>query len=165
MKFRMLAAALALGTVALTGCTDNKEEKPIVATYDLSDQGNQKYLADNALKPGVTRRPSGLQYRVIKSGTGKGVTSGEDMVTVTYRGSLINGKVFDQTPPGQTATFPAGGLIQGWVEALQMMKEGDEWELVIPADIGYGARGAGGVIPPNQTLVFTMTLVSVAPAH
>jgi FKBP-type peptidyl-prolyl cis-trans isomerase FklB len=83
------------------------------------------------------------------------------MVTVTYKGWLINGKVFDQTPPGQTATFPAGRLIPGWVEALSLMKEGDEWQLVIPSDLGYGARGAGADIPPNQTLVFDMKLVAV----
>jgi FKBP-type peptidyl-prolyl cis-trans isomerase FklB len=113
------------------------------------------------MKHGVIRRPSGLQYRVIKAGTGQPVTSGDDMVTVTYRGALINGRVFDQTPPGQTASFPAGRLIAGWVEALSLMKEGDEWELVIPSELGYGARGAGADIPPNQTLVFTLSLVKV----
>jgi FKBP-type peptidyl-prolyl cis-trans isomerase len=69
--------------------------------------------------------------------------------------------VFDQTDPGQSATFPAGALIPGWVEALQLMKEGDEWEIVIPSDLGYGPAGAGGVIPPNQTLVFNMALLKV----
>ena len=75
----------------------------------------------------------------------------------------MDGKVFDQTPPGQTATFPAGRLIPGWVEALRMMHEGDEWQLVIPADLAYGAQGAGNAIGPNQTLVFNMTLISVQP--
>ncbi len=162
MKFGILAVALVFGAVTLAGCN---EEKPVMATYDLSAQANQKYLTDNALKPGVVRQPSGLQYRVIKAGSGKRVAHETDMVTLTYRGQLIDGKVFDQTQPGQTATFPAGRLIPGWVEALSLMKEGDEWELVIPAEIGYGAQGAGGVIPPNQTLVFTMTLISVAPAQ
>ena len=110
-------------------------------------QPTQKFLADNAAKDGVTKRPSGLQYRVLQAGNGKSVTSGNDMVTVTYKGWLINGKVFDQTQPGQTANFPAGRLIPGWVEALSLMKEGDEWQLVIPSDLGYGARGAGADIP------------------
>lgn len=134
------------------------------ASYDLSASSNQKYLKDNAAKKGVVTLPSGLQYRVIKSGHGASPKSGEDVVTVTYKGWLITGKVFDQTPAGQTAQFPAGHLIPGWVEALQRMKEGDAWELTIPASIGYGARGAGNDIPPNQTLVFDMELIKVTPA-
>ena len=87
------------------------------------------------------------------------------MVAVSYKGWLINGKVFDQTPASQTRTFPAGGLIPGWVEALSLMKEGDEWQLVIPSDLGYGPDGVGnGAIPGGQTLVFDMKLVSVTPA-
>jgi FKBP-type peptidyl-prolyl cis-trans isomerase len=129
---------------------------------DLSPESNQQFLADNAKRPGVMMLPSGLQYRVIKSGNGKSPTP-NDIVTVTYRGWLINGMVFDETPPGKTATFPAGQLIPGWVEALQKMKEGDEWELVIPANLGYGEAGAPGAIPPNQTLVFDMALLKVEP--
>jgi FKBP-type peptidyl-prolyl cis-trans isomerase len=133
-------------------------------SYDLTPESNAKFLADYKAKPGVMARPSGLLYRVLKSGTGAGVKSGEDMVTVTYKGSLIDGKVFDQTGPGETATFPAGMLIPGWVEALGLMKEGDAWEIVIPSELGYGAQGAGGDIPPNQTLVFQMELLHVDPA-
>lgn len=129
---------------------------------DLSPESNQQFLTENTKRPGVTTLPDGLQYRVIKSGNGKSPTP-NDLVTVTYRGQLINGMVFDQTQPGKTATFPAGQLIPGWVEALQKMKEGDEWELVIPANLGYGESGAGGVIPPNQTLVFDMALLKVEP--
>ncbi len=159
MKFKILISLLAaLGVLALGGCGEKKQ--PMTA-YDLTAQANQKFLSENMLKHGVIRRPSGLQYRIIKSGSGEPVRSGDDLVSVLYRGSLINGRVFDQTPPGQTATFPAGRLIAGWVEALSLMKEGDEWELVIPSELGYGERGAGGDIPPNQTLVFTLTLVSV----
>lgn len=73
--------------------------------------------------------------------------------------------MFDQTKDGSPASFPAGHLIPGWVEALSMMKEGDEWELAIPSSLGYGEEGAGGVIPPNQTLVFRMTLLKVQPAQ
>jgi FKBP-type peptidyl-prolyl cis-trans isomerase len=133
-------------------------------SYDLTPESNTKFLADYKAKPGVVVRPSGLEYRVLKSGTGESVKSGDDMVTVTYKGSLINGKVFDQTGPGETATFPAGMLIPGWVEALSLMKEGDAWEIVIPSNLGYGEQGAGGDIPPNQTLVFQMELLRVEPA-
>jgi FKBP-type peptidyl-prolyl cis-trans isomerase len=98
---------------------------------------------------------------VIVSGHGRQVQSPADIVTVTYKGWTIDGHVFDRTDHGQTASFPAGGLIPGWVEALRMMHAGDEWQLVIPAELGYGAEGAGADIPPNQTLVFTMQLISV----
>ena len=87
------------------------------------------------------------------------------MVTVNYKGWLINGKVFDQTQPGADRDFPAGQLIPGWVEALSLMKEGDSWELVMPSDLGYGPQGAGKDIPADQTLVFDMTLVKVTPAR
>jgi FKBP-type peptidyl-prolyl cis-trans isomerase FklB len=161
MRKTVLAAlaAAALGTMLLNACGQEKEK--MAHTYTLSDESNQEFLADNAAKDGVVKRPSGLQYRVLHAGNGKSVTSGDDMVSVTYKGWLINGKVFDQTAPGQVATFPAGRLIPGWVEALSLMKEGDEWQIVIPSNLGYGARGAGNDIPPNQTLVFDMKLVKV----
>jgi len=130
---------------------------------DISPESNKKYLEDNAKRAGVKVTPDGLQIRVIKAGTGKMPTAPTDNVTVTYKGSLITGQVFDQTMDGMPATFPAGQLIPGWVEALQMMKEGDEWELVIPSSLGYGEAGAGGVIPPNQTLIFQMALLKVEP--
>ena len=160
--------SLALLSVALlcapTLACAQKTEAP-KAKYDLSAASNQKFLADNAARPGVFKTADGLQYRVLKAGHGKSPQSGADMVTVSYKGWLINGKVFDQTQKGQTAVFPAGQLIPGWVEALSLMKEGDSWELVLPSDLGYGADGAGNDIPPNQTLVFDMTLVKVAPAQ
>lgn len=125
---------------------------------DLSAQANQAFLAANAAKAGVTVRPSGLQYRVLKSGSGPSPKA-TDKVTVSYKGRLIDGTVFDQTKPGETTEFVAGRLIPGWVEALSVMKAGDEWELVIPSNLAYGERGAGGgAIPPNQTLVFELQL-------
>jgi FKBP-type peptidyl-prolyl cis-trans isomerase FklB len=153
---RIFFACAIAAAVSLAGCGQKAE------AYDLSLASNAKYLVDNKAKPGVKTFADGLQYRIIKSGSGKPVKSPADTVTVIYKGWTIDGKVFDQTPSGQTASFPAGGLIPGWVEALRHMKEGDEWELVIPADLGYGARGAGNAIGPNQTLVFDMTLVSVS---
>jgi len=129
----------------------------------LSPDANAAYLAANATKPGTVTRPSGLQYSIIKNGFGKrpAVT---DQVTVTYSGMLINGKVFDATEEMTPATFVVNKLITGWTEALSLMREGDKWHLVIPANLAYGARGAGdGLIPPNQTLVFDMELISVSP--
>jgi FKBP-type peptidyl-prolyl cis-trans isomerase FklB len=162
-KIFMAFATIAFSTVMLTACNQEKEKMAQEHHANpLDDAANQKFLADNAAKDGVVKRPSGLQYRVLQTGSGKSVTNGNDMVTVTYKGWLINGKVFDQTQPGKTATFPAGRLIPGWVEALSLMKEGDEWQLVIPSDLGYGARGAGADIPPNQTLVFDMKLIAVS---
>ncbi len=164
MRRSTLAAVLA-ATALLAGC-NKKVEAPKPAAYDLSAASSRKYLADYAAKPGVHKTADGLEYRIIKQGTGKTPQRPDDMVTVSYKGMLITGKVFDQTPPGKTVAFPAGNLIPGWVEALSMMKEGDEWELVIPSELGYGPEGAGnGVIPPDQTLVFDMTLVSVQPAQ
>ena len=183
MKAKMMAAipALSVGGLMLAGCNQQQASNtagapqaanPVPAqgggaaggpaqAADLSPESNTKFLADNAKRAGVKVLPSGLQYRVIKAGTGAVSPKPDDNVTVTYKGSLIDGKVFDQTQEGQTATFPAGQLIPGWVEALQLMKEGDQWELVIPANLGYGAEGAGGVIPPNQTLIFVMELRKV----
>jgi FKBP-type peptidyl-prolyl cis-trans isomerase len=98
---------------------------------------------------------------VLKSGDGPQVQKDSDVVTVYYKGSLISGKVFDQTKPEEPAQFQAGALIPGWVEALKLMKTGDTWEIALPAELGYGADGAGDAIPPDQTLVFTMTLAKV----
>ena len=134
------------------------------ATADpgLSVEANQAFLAANAKKPGVIVRPSGLQYRILKSGYGK-QPKATDSVTVYYKGSLINGKVFDSTEPGMPSTFQTNQLIPGWTEALQLMREGDHWELVLPAQLAYGPRGAGDAIAPNQTLIFDLQLVSVNP--
>ncbi|HMI95835.1 MAG TPA: FKBP-type peptidyl-prolyl cis-trans isomerase [Micropepsaceae bacterium] len=132
---------------------------------DISPQANREYLAANAAKPGVVVLPSGLQYRVVKSGAGQ-TPRPEDVVTVSYKGALVDGTVFDQTKPGETRNLPAGKVVPGWVEALSLMKEGDEWELVIPSDLGYGATRAGnGAIPPNQVLVFSLELIAVIRAH
>lgn len=164
MKLVLAAAIGALGLGILAGCKQQKP--PANQSHDSAPMSvDEAYLKENAAKPGVVTLPSGLQYRVIKQGAGKSAQSGEDMVTVTYKGSLVDGRVFDQTPAGQPASFPAGNLIPGWVEALSHMKEGDEWELVIPSALGYGAAGAGSDIPPNATLIFDMTLISVAPAQ
>ena len=172
MRSKFIAgAAVFVVALALSSCGEPQEQAEVEAAppeepavvYDLDSASNEQFLADNAAKEGVIKRPSGLQYRVIKAGNGDPLSSPEDMATVSYSGRLIDGTVFDETDPGQTIKFPADGLIAGWVEALSLMKEGDRWELVIPSELGYGAFGIGGYIPPNQTLVFEMELVEVGP--
>ena len=160
-KFIMALATVLFGAALLAGCNNQKKAD---MPYDLTPASNQKFLAGNTHLTGVVTTASGLQYKVITAGHGKQIASGSDNVTVTYKGWTIDGHVFDQTQPGTTATFPAGRLIPGWVEALKLMHEGDEWQLVIPSGLAYGADGAGAGIGPNQTLVFDMKLVSVAPA-
>ncbi|MBU6444579.1 MAG: FKBP-type peptidyl-prolyl cis-trans isomerase [Alphaproteobacteria bacterium] len=128
----------------------------------LSEQANAAFLAANAKKPGVMTTGDGLQYRIIHNGFGKQATA-SDTVSVYYTGKLIDGTVFDSTEPGLPASFAVNAVIPGWTEALERMREGDEWELAIPANLGYGARGAGNAIPPNQTLVFDVQLVKVSP--
>ena len=130
----------------------------------LNAQSNAAFLAENLKKPGVVQRPSGLQYKILQNGYGKR-PGAFDTVTVNYKGSLINGTVFDATEAGLPAQFVTNQLIPGWTEALELMREGDHWQLVIPANLAYGARGAGnGAIPPNQTLVFDLELIKVTPA-
>jgi len=157
MRALKILALVLLPLVALTAC----EKKSDAAGYTTTPESNARFLEDYAKRPGVTKLPDGLMYRVLKAGNGPQVQKPNDVVTVFYKGSLIDGKVFDQTKPEEPAQFPAGALIPGWVEALKLMKTGDTWELAIPSELGYGADGAGDTIPPNQTLVFTMSLVKV----
>ena len=121
----------------------------------------EKFLAENAKKEGVTVLPSGLQYREITPGTGKSPKI-SDNVTTHYKGTLIDGTEFDSSyKRGQPATFPVSGVIAGWTEALQLMKEGAKWQLFVPSRLAYGERGAGQAIGPNATLVFEVELLSV----
>ena len=148
----LIAGALALFTIAAQA-----------ADPALSPEANAAFLKANAAKKGVIVEPSGIQYRILKSGYGMRPTS-LDTVTVYYAGTLINGTRFDATEPGFPAQFTVNKLIPGWTEALQLMREGDHWQLVIPSNLAYGPRGAGSAIPPNQVLVFDLELVKVTPA-
>ena len=127
----------------------NKEEK--------NRRESREFLVANGKKSGVVTLPSGLQYKVIREGTGK--TPGpHDSVTVNYRGTLINGNEFDSSyRRGKPATFRVDGVIAGWTEALQLMKEGAKWQLFIPPDLAYGERGTLA----DKTLIFDVELISV----
>ncbi len=121
----------------------------------------EAFLAANAKKEGVKTLASGLQYQIIEKGTGKTPTK-DNSVTVDYKGTLIDGTVFDSSyDRGQPATFGVSGVIAGWTEALQLMKEGAKWRLFIPAKLAYGEKGAGAVIGPNSTLIFDVELKKV----
>jgi FKBP-type peptidyl-prolyl cis-trans isomerase FklB len=131
------------------------------ASGPLSLEANAAYLADYAKQKGVIVRPSGLMYKILHNGYGKR-PGPNDVVTVFYTGSLINGTVFDGTESSLPMQGKVSGFVPGWTEALVNMREGDQWHIVIPASLAYGARGAGGgAIPPNQVLVFDVTLVTV----
>jgi FKBP-type peptidyl-prolyl cis-trans isomerase FklB len=139
-------------------------EKQAERTKQLSEKNKKEgdaFLAENKKKEGVKTLPSGLQYKVITEGTGK-TPKAEDTVITNYRGTLIDGTEFDSSyKRGQPATFPVKGVIPGWTEALQLMKEGSKWELFIPASLAYGERGAGNLIGPYTTLIFEIELISV----
>jgi len=127
--------------------------------------GNQKlgetFLAENKSKPGVQVTASGLQYVIMKAGTGAKPTL-NDKVTTHYHGTLIDGTVFDSSVErGQPASFPVSGVIPGWTEALQLMPVGSKWKLFVPANLAYGERGAGGKIGPNTALIFEVELISI----
>lgn len=124
----------------------------------------QQFLAKNAKVAGVVSLPDGLQYQIINPGNGENPTA-NDTVTVNYEGKLINGTVFDSSyKRGQPATFKVGQVIQGWQQALKLMKPGATWMLYIPANLAYGSQGAVGAIGPNETLIFKVDLLSVKKA-
>lgn len=132
---------------------------------DKNSKEGEAFLTANAKKEGVKVLPSGLQYKVIKSGSGKSPKA-TDTVKTHYHGTLIDGTVFDSSVQrGEPISFPVNGVIAGWTEALQLMKEGDKWQLFIPGKLAYGERGAGGKIGPNATLVFDVELISVEKAQ
>ena len=124
-------------------------------------KAGEAFLAANKKKAGVKTLPDGLQYKIITEGKGE-MPKATDTVTVNYKGTFIDGKEFDSSyKRGKPATFAVKGVIPGWTEALQMMKVGSKWELFIPSSLAYGERGAGGVIGPDQTLIFEVELLSV----
>jgi FKBP-type peptidyl-prolyl cis-trans isomerase FklB len=122
---------------------------------------SKAFLDENKKKKGVKQTASGLQYEVLKSGSGA-KPKATDQVEVHYHGTLIDGRVFDSSVNrGQTVTFPVNGVIKGWQEALQMMKKGSKWRVAIPPDLAYGPNGSPPVIAPNMALVFEIELIDI----
>lgn len=130
----------------------------------LSPAANAAYLAENAKRPGTILRPSGLQYRILRSGPGRR-PGGNDVVRIAYKVTLINGTVVDATTPVLPASLSMANVsMAGLAEALALMHVGDHWQLAMPANLALGAKGAAnGAIPPNQTLLFDLTLIAAAP--
>jgi FKBP-type peptidyl-prolyl cis-trans isomerase len=121
----------------------------------------EAFLKENAGKEGVKTLEGGLQYKVIKEGTGK-TPAPTDTVEVNYRGTLLDGTEFDSSfKRGQSISFPLNQVIKGWTIGLSHMKEGSRWMLYIPSDLAYGGRGAGGAIGPDETLIFEVELIKV----
>jgi FKBP-type peptidyl-prolyl cis-trans isomerase FklB len=152
---------LTLAAGLLAGC-GVKEKK---ATMEQNPSSNlaagETFLAQNAKKEGVVTTASGLQYKVIKAGTGESPKL-TNRVKVHYHGTLIDGTVFDSSVQrGEPIVFPVGGVIPGWVEALQLMKVGDKWQLFIPAKLAYGDQSPGGAIPANSALIFEVELLAI----
>jgi FKBP-type peptidyl-prolyl cis-trans isomerase FklB len=138
-----------------------KQEEKVKQAAETNKKEGEAFLAANKTKEGVVTTPSGLQYKILKAGTGPKPTA-SDKVSVNYKGTLINGTEFDSSyKRGQPATFPVGQVIKGWTEALQLMPVGSKWQLFIPADLAYGDRGAGSDIGPGSTLIFEVELLSI----
>jgi FKBP-type peptidyl-prolyl cis-trans isomerase FklB len=127
----------------------------------LNKEAGEEFLRINKNKAGVTTLPSGLQYEVLKKGTGAKPDAG-DKVKCHYHGTLIDGTVFDSSVKrGEPAVFGVSQVIKGWVEALQLMETGSKWRLFIPSELAYGERGAGEMIAPNSALVFDVELLDI----
>jgi FKBP-type peptidyl-prolyl cis-trans isomerase FklB len=136
------------------------QQKAVKEQGDKNLAEGKAFLTSNAKKEGVKTLPSGLQYKILAEGSGK-TPKATDEVTVNYKGSLVDGREFDNSyKRGAPTNFRVDKVIRGWTEALQLMKEGSKWELFIPPELGYGERGAGPV-PPNSVLIFEVELISV----
>ncbi|MFI5095157.1 MAG: FKBP-type peptidyl-prolyl cis-trans isomerase, partial [Candidatus Acidiferrales bacterium] len=150
--------------VALQADLRAKHEAKVELEAATNKKEGDAFLAENKTKEGVVTLPSGLQYKVLVEGTGPKPTA-TDTVVCNYKGMLLDNTEFDSSyKRGEPATFPVTGIIKGWTEALELMPVGSKWQLFIPPDLAYGARGgAGGGIGPNATLVFEVELMSIKP--
>jgi len=138
-----------------------KQEEANKQAGEKNKKEGQTFLEANKTKEGITTLPSGLQYKVVKAGTGKRPKATDTVVT-HYKGTLLDGNEFDSSyKRNQPATFKVNGVIRGWTEALQLMEEGAKWILYVPATLAYGDRGAGQKIGPHATLIFEVELISI----
>ena len=146
---------------ALQADVNKRQQEKMQVDGEANKKEGEAFLAANKAKEGVVTLPSGLQYKILKVGTGpKPVAS--DSVVCDYRGTLLDGTEFDSSyKRGQSATFPVGQVIKGWTEALQLMPVGSKWQLFIPPEMAYGQHGAGADIGPNATLIFEVELLSI----
>jgi FKBP-type peptidyl-prolyl cis-trans isomerase FklB len=152
------ATLMALQTVMRKASADRMQK-----ASESNKKEGETFLATNKSKPGVVTTASGLQYKILQTGTGPKPTL-TDMVSSNYRGTLINGTEFDSSyKRGEPTTFPVSGVIKGWTEALQMMPVGSKWQLFVPSALAYGDRAASAQIGPNATLIFEVELVSIQP--
>jgi len=160
LKLWVGVAAIIIIALALAYCT--------TASQVAMAMSPQEFLADNAKKGGVVQTPSGLQYEVLKEGSGAKPTA-NDMVLVNYEGKLLSGKTFDSTKAEGTEKprpMPVGGMIPGWTEGLQLMSPGARYRFWMPPNLAYGEMGAGqGVIPPDAVISFDVELLAIAPAQ
>ena len=138
-----------------------KQDEAAKVMGEQNARAGEAFLTENGKRSEVKTTDSGLQYEVLEEGDGPRPEAG-DQVVVHYTGKLIDGTVFDSSEErGEPATFGVTQVIPGWVEALQLMKAGSKWRLFIPSQLAYGPQGAGGVIGPNQTLIFDVNLIKV----
>ena len=160
---KLLIPVLA-AVLALAGCNKGGGDPAEMAK---SAAEAKAFMTTNAKVEGVQTLPSGLQYKIVRSGPATGLKPGpQDEVKVHYEGKLLSGKIFDSSyDRGQPAAMPLPALIPAWKEALQLMRPGDEWILFVPPELGYGEEGAGGgEIPGNSVLIFRIELIDVLPA-
>jgi peptidylprolyl isomerase/FKBP-type peptidyl-prolyl cis-trans isomerase FklB len=164
---RRLALAAASTLLLLAACDRTPKAPPVPTEAEMqkSLDAAKTFMAENAKQPGVMALPSGVQYKIVKTGAKDGISpKPEDEVRVHYEGKLVNGEIFDSSyKSGQPVVFVLGNLIPAWVEAMQQMKPGDEWELWVPPEQGYGDSQTGP-IPPNSVLIFRIELLGVLPA-
>ena len=162
-KIPLLTLAAVVGLAGFNIIHKKKIESPKKTQHAASSSfTNQKVTLSNQTSEEFVTTSSGLQYRILNEGSGDDSPGPESVVSVHYRGKLTNGLEFDSSyKRKQPASFPVNGVIRGWTEALQLMKEGDKWELIIPPDLGYGSKGAGNIIPPDSTLIFEVELIEI----
>ena len=164
-KFRITLLTLAafVGVTVFYIIHKKEIESPKKTQHAASSSfTNQKETLSNQTSEEFVTTSSGLQYRILNAGSGNDSPGPESVVSVHYRGKLTNGLEFDSSyKRNQPASFLVNGVIRGWTEALQLMKEGDKWELIIPPDLGYGSKGAGNIIPPDSILIFEVELIEI----
>lgn len=157
---KIRARIISLSTLVLVGLTIISMAS--ATTPDEKKAESAAFMLENGKKANIVTTQSGLQYEVLKKGAGTVSPSATDSVTVHYKGTTIDGREFDSSySRGEPITFPLNGVIPGWTEGLQLMKEGDQFRLYIPPELAYGERGAGSAIGPNEALIFDVELIKI----